>query len=266
MNRYNAAATHLGISAAVIAIFFSIVFFIWYPAPYFSIEGTYDVIIILIAVDLVLGPLLTLVIFKTGKPGLKFDLSMIALVQISALLYGGNTIYSERPYFIAFAVNQFSVIQANVATKEMDLSLIDPKINYKHLGPSYVYAENPPDSELAMRISLEAAAGGPDIDRHPELYRDFKKYISRSFNQSLDLDTLAKQYPGNDVIVKEFRRHYPDTKSLAFFPLFGKQRHIILVVDRNSAEVIDYLEINPLKRKKLSHIEKARDLNNNANP
>ena len=248
MNRYKASATHLGISAAVIAIFFSIVFFIWYPAPYFSIEGTYDIIIILIAVDLVLGPLLTLVIFKTGKPSLKFDLSVIALIQISALIYGANTIYSERPYFIAFAVNQFSVLQANVA-KEMDLSLIDPKIDYQHLGPSYVYAENPPDSELAMLISLEAAAGGPDIDRHPELYRDFKKYISRSFDRSLELDTLAKQYPGNDVIVNEFRSHYPDTKSLAFFPLFGKQRHIILVVNRNNAEVIDYLEINPLKKK-----------------
>ena len=247
MNRYKASATHLGISAVILGIFFSIVFFIWYPVPYFTIEGTFDVIVVLIGVDLILGPLLTLIVFKSGKPSLKFDLSVIAIIQISALIYGANTIYTERPYFIAFAVDLFTVIQAN-KTKEMDLSLIDSTIDYQHLGPSYIYAENPPDSELAMKISLEAAAGGADIDRHPELYRDFKKNMPQSFDRSLDLDTLSNQFPSNKAIIDSFRSRYPDSTGLAFYPLLGKNRDVVLVLNKNNLEIVDYIDLDPWQK------------------
>jgi len=247
MNRYKASATHLGISAIVIAIFFSIVFFIWYPAPYFSIEGTYNVIVILIAVDLVLGPLLTLIVFKPGKPSLKFDLSVIVLIQLSALIYGANTIYSERPYFVAFAIDRFTVIAAS-DVKNMDLSQLDANVNHLQLGPSYVYATRPEDPQLRLKILKEAAAGGPDIDRHPELYRDLKTHIAGSFDRSLDLDTLASQLPGNKPIINDFRSRYPDTQALAFYPLLGKYRETVLVIDKNTASVIDYINVPPWKK------------------
>jgi len=244
MNRYKASATHFAISAAVISVFFAIVFYIWYPAPYFSVEGTENIIVILIAVDVVLGPLLTLIVFKPNKPSLKFDLSVIVLIQVSALLYGANTIYSERPYFVAFAIDQFTIIQAN-QTQEMDLTRISPQIDYQHSGPSYVYAERPSDPELRFKILREAAAGGADMDRHPELYRDFKSHISKSFDYSLELDTLARQYASNKAVIDKFRARYPDTSSLAFYPLLGKSRNAVLVVNRANGDVIDYIAINP---------------------
>jgi len=244
MNRYKASATHLVISALVLVIFFAIVFYIWYPAPYFSVEGTYNVIVILIAVDLVLGPLLTLIVFKPGKPSLKFDLSVIVLIQLSALIYGANTIYSERPYFIAFAIDRFTVIAAS-DVKNMDLSQLDANVNHLQLGPSYVYATRPEDPQLRLKILKEAAAGGPDIDRHPELYRDLKTHIAGSFDRSLDLDSLASQLPGHQPIFNNFRSRYPDIQTLAFYPLLGKHREIVLVVDKNTASVIDYINVPP---------------------
>jgi len=246
MNRYKASATHLAISATVIALFFAIVFFVWYPVPYFSIEGTYDVIIILIAVDLVLGPLLTLIIFKSGKPGLKFDLSIIACIQIAALLYGANTIYAERPYFVAFALNKFVIVQAT-DTKKMDLSKIDPSVHYQHLGPSYVYAESPSDNKLRDKILNQVLSGGFDIDRIPSQYRDFKTHIKNSFDRSLNLDILSTQLPGNKAIIDRFLKRYPSTEHLAFYPLSGKHRDIVMVLDKNSLEVIDYIDLDPWK-------------------
>lgn len=47
----------------------------------------------LAAVDLVMGPLLTLVEFKPGKKSLKFDLTAIALLQAGALLYGLHAVW-----------------------------------------------------------------------------------------------------------------------------------------------------------------------------
>jgi hypothetical protein len=68
-------------------------FFVWYPPPYFEVDGGWRILRILAGVDVVVGPLLTLILFKPGKPGLKFDMTCIALMQIGALVYGGTIIY-----------------------------------------------------------------------------------------------------------------------------------------------------------------------------
>lgn len=67
---------------------------------------------ILAGVDVVLGPLLTLIVFKPGKPSLKFDMSVIVLVQLVALLCGATIIYQQRPTFTVFGMDRFSSIPA----------------------------------------------------------------------------------------------------------------------------------------------------------
>ena len=84
---------HLSISATVVGFFLAVIFFLWYPPPYFEIAGAEGVVQILIGVDLILGPLLTLLLYRPGKPGVIFDLSFIALIQLSALIYGVTIIY-----------------------------------------------------------------------------------------------------------------------------------------------------------------------------
>ena len=103
ISRRRAFLTHLALSATIVGIACAAIFFIWYPRPYFEATGAWHVLRVLIGVDLVLGPLLTLIVFKPGKWGLKFDLCAIALVQLAALIYGLTTIYEERPYFTVFA-------------------------------------------------------------------------------------------------------------------------------------------------------------------
>ena len=61
---------------------------------------------------LALGPLLTLIAFKSGKPSLKFDLSCIVLLQLGALLYGGTLFHQQRPAFVVFGVDRFTTIPA----------------------------------------------------------------------------------------------------------------------------------------------------------
>ena len=101
---------HLTISTAIIGVVFALIFFFWYPPPYFEANGAWSVISVLVMVDLVMGPVLTLVLFKKGKPGLILDLCIIAAVQLTALIYGINVVYGERPYYLVFAVDRFEVV------------------------------------------------------------------------------------------------------------------------------------------------------------
>ena len=51
----------------------------------------------LLAIDVIVGPLLSLLVYKEGKKTLKMDLSIIVLVQILAMSYGVYVIAQSRP-------------------------------------------------------------------------------------------------------------------------------------------------------------------------
>src|SRR5437762_10459463 len=64
ISRRRAFLTHLLSSAVIVSAVCVLVFFVWYPHPYFRISGAWNPLRVLIGVDLVLGPLLTLLVFK----------------------------------------------------------------------------------------------------------------------------------------------------------------------------------------------------------
>ena len=97
MNRFRAAATHLGLSLLVASAIFLPVYFFWYPSALFDTAGGRDLFLLIAAVDVTLGPLLTLIVFRSGKKGLAFDLSIIAAMQLVALSYGVWVLFEARP-------------------------------------------------------------------------------------------------------------------------------------------------------------------------
>ena len=95
LNRWTAAAIHLGISALIAITVVAVMLALWYPQPYFDAMGGTGLLKILVGVDVAIGPLLTLIIFDRRKKSLRFDLSVIAFLQIAALVYG---VYIMRPW------------------------------------------------------------------------------------------------------------------------------------------------------------------------
>jgi hypothetical protein len=65
-NRNTAFAIPLAISLVIFAILTAIGVFVWAPDFFFTTDGGWQGIRILGAVDLVLGPLLTLIVYKHG--------------------------------------------------------------------------------------------------------------------------------------------------------------------------------------------------------
>ena len=68
MNRFGAFAVHLGISLIIFIILGYLILFHWYPDFFFTSDGGWQGIRIVAFVDLVLGPVLTLVVFNNKKP------------------------------------------------------------------------------------------------------------------------------------------------------------------------------------------------------
>ncbi len=245
MNKLRAFLIHFVISATVVATVFAIIFFVWYPAPYFKIIGAWAVLKVLIGVDLVLGPLLTLIVYKPNKPSLKFDLSVIALIQISALVYGTSVIYQERPYFTVFTIDRFTVL----AKKDVDLSLAtDPTLLDKPLiGPIQVVARMPGDPEEQQQLLNEVLfENKPDLDRRPNYWVSLdqgKNDIVAAARPLSDLKATNPDLSGQiDAALERYADRYPD---LAFLPIIGRKTAFTLLIDPKSGVFIAVLAIDP---------------------
>lgn len=109
-NRYQAFAVHMAISLAIFFILLVCITQYWYPGILFDTGNGWKAVGMIVGIDLVLGPLLTLIVFNHNKNSLKFDLTIIALVQTAALIYGTWTIHQTRPIALAFINDSFLTI------------------------------------------------------------------------------------------------------------------------------------------------------------
>lgn len=106
------AAVHLGFSVVAVGLIAFLVFYFWYPYPYRAISNSTTLFLLVVAVDVVCGPLLTLILFDRTKSrmALAIDLCLIAFIQLSALSYGIYSLAQAKPIAIVFEVDRFRII------------------------------------------------------------------------------------------------------------------------------------------------------------
>jgi hypothetical protein len=112
-NRYQAFAIHMAMSLVIFFFLLICITQYWYPGILFDTGNGWKAIGMIVGIDLVLGPLLTLIVFNPLKSSLKFDLSIIALIQTVALIYGTWTIHQTRPIALAFINTSFMTVFAS---------------------------------------------------------------------------------------------------------------------------------------------------------
>ncbi|MBT8125631.1 MAG: hypothetical protein KJO81_12455 [Gammaproteobacteria bacterium] len=244
-DKIKAFLIHLAISSAIIGIVFAVIFFFWYPRPYFQANGAWSVIRVLVMVDLVMGPLLTLVLFKKGKPGLVFDISMVAFVQIAALVYGVQVIFGERPYYLVFAVDRVEV----VGKVEVDANKIKyPDLKIKpNKGPILVFADFPEDKEERNKILFEVVTEGkPDLERRPEYYHPYISNADRVIQKGKSLSLLVGDNKDSKIKVDRFLKRYNGKlEDYLFLPMVGKNNDMALVIDKITGLPVDGIAVDP---------------------
>jgi len=169
MSRWKAGAIHLSISLAIFLALLAVILFLWYPGILFNIDRGWAGLQLVIGVDLIAGPLLTLIVFKSGKKGLKFDLSCIAAFQAACMVSGMWVVYSERPLALVLAYDTFYSVDAQEFLEyERDPQVLD---SFPGAYPKLVYIELP-ESEVAAEIaSIRAQFIGDPLYIQTEKYR-----------------------------------------------------------------------------------------------
>ncbi|XOV84334.1 MAG: hypothetical protein ACFHXK_04300 [bacterium] len=193
MSRFSAFAIHLGISFLIFVVLAYLVVFEWYPGIFFDTDGGWRGMRIIIAVDLVLGPLLTLIVFKAGKPGLKFDMTVIALLQFVCLSAGTFIVFDQRPIAVVFSDGRFTVMNkddyTDVGAKVPDLK------NFPGDNPKWVMVQLP--NELADEADLrrEAFTSGRPMSTLTDFYVPYATDRADFFAKANDMNVVLQSKP-----------------------------------------------------------------------
>lgn len=191
-NRWQAGLIHLGISALVGLILFVVIRFAWYPDALFSISGGSELALLIISIDVVIGPVLTTLVFKRGKRTLRFDLAVIGLLQAAAFAYGTWVLYTSRPAFIVAAVDRIYAIGYN-QIDPADLVDISPTITTKVFSPAYYGVTPPTDPSVVDQLLWNELAVGKDLQMLPRWYRPFDESRANLLKNA-KRDATGRQY------------------------------------------------------------------------
>ena len=234
---------HLALSILVAACCMWIIFFIWHPQPLAKAIGVTNIFIMMLIIDVILGPLLTLLVAKQGKKTLKFDLFIIFLLQISALTYGVYNISISRPVWLAFDTMRFELVQANSIPTEMLQEAKFPYNQLSFLRPKWVaikVAKN--EEEKASRTFLELQTGvSPSMQ--PSLYEPLVKQAQVIQKKAKNLAELEQYNPKTDV--EKTLAKYP--KADAWLPLKANAVDMVVLVNKESASIIKIVDLRPWK-------------------
>ncbi len=206
MNRWKASGLHFLISLVIFCVLLAIILVVWYPGLLFELNGGWEGLRIVIGVDLVLGPLLTLIVFKVGKPSLKFDLAAIAVFQAVCLLGGVWVVYQERPVVLVFEFDSIYSLSAR-EYKGYGNSL-DSLQDFAGRYPKKVYIELPGDEVESLSYSVERQINDNPLYGDAQFYQalpsDGSDLVRDAAGTRASAEAQIGRALGDDCIVAQF--------------------------------------------------------------
>ncbi|WP_180174765.1 TfpX/TfpZ family type IV pilin accessory protein [Acinetobacter sp. YH01022] len=235
-DKFRAAGIHLLISLFLALICFLLVYLVWYPSPLVKATGVGGLFLMMLGIDLVLGPAFTFIVYKKLKKTLKLDLCIIAIIQLSAMIYGVYSMYEGRPVWIAFAGDRFESVRANEVIINSD--------HYKAplLSPEYIDVETKPKTaKEQLDMMLSEAQSNISPAQQSKYHRSFDFAKAKIAQKAMDLAELKKYNDSNDI--NHVLQKYP--QATAWLPLKASVMDMVVLVNQQKGEVIKIVDLRP---------------------
>ncbi len=243
MTRLKAALIHLMLSSSALLLLSLVTVLYWYPDPHFKYEGALQILYLIALIDVVLGPLFTFIVFKPGKPGLKFDLSVIAIIQIAAFVYGSVVIYSQYPAFMVYTKGMMVTIPA--AAVDLDKVGEDSLRSGWHPGPRLAVPRLPDDVNAQIEFTIDQIRDDKTLIESPEFYRPYPPNEEEIAAAALDIEQVSKIAGTRAVIEAFFATSGYTVDQVFFLRMVSHLKTTVVVVAKPSLLPVAYLDIPP---------------------
>jgi hypothetical protein len=225
-------ASHLSVSFAIALCALFVVFSLWYPAPLDKALGVVSIFLLLLAIDVIVGPLLTLLVAKQGKKTLKTDLLTIGVIQFLALAYGLYTVAQGRPVWLIYDNGRFEVVQAYEAVLDSNDASSSKIFHLGLAGPVWGALANSVPSSIAKGDAYYRSgflqAYDENVAESVGIY-SLPLAVLKRFNDPAKVDSILRAYP----------------EANGFMPMAAKQQSLSVLIDKDVGRPIAIVDLSP---------------------
>jgi hypothetical protein len=241
--RLQAFGLHLTGSATALTLVLGSLWLGWYRWPGWYLSSALQVVGIVVMVDLVLGPTLTLIVASPGKPRAELarDISIIVTVQLIALVYGGVTLWGGRPLYYTFSVDRLELVQASdlkpgdIATGRRQ----NPQLaSFWYSLPRWIWAPLPDNPEEAQKIAMGSAFGGADVIQMPRYFRPWEQGLPDLRKRLQKLDEMKYFNPTEKRTLKSrMTQRGLSADQANTMVMWGGSRRVLAVFDLETLRI-----------------------------
>jgi hypothetical protein len=246
LNRFQAAGIHLAISCVIAIVLVVLMWWVWYPGPLFSAMGGGKLLLLIVGIDVVMGPLITLVIFNPKKKSLRMDLSIIALLQVAAFFYGASIMFISRPVYITFAGDRFDVMSESRMVKSELHLVTNPEFKSIPLwGPKYAAFKKPDSIEENNRILVhpQAPADLGAFAQHLVVYDEMAKVAA---TKGKPLAALRRKDEASGPALDAFlKKNGLEESKVVYVPVVTRATDLVAILDSTSGKLHGLVVANP---------------------
>lgn len=250
-NRFKSALlfslTHLFVNLVIAILIALLVFLIWFPGHFKYLSEATNLFLIIIAVDVVCGPLLSLVIYNPLKSKREkiVDLSLIVGIQLFALFYGLYTLSLSRPVATVFEVDRFRVVTL-ADIDPTDIAKAPPQYQdfpfFSRRLLSITKLSNSDDKLKSIDLSLS----GKEPGVMPQRWQEYTLARDEILNKALVIEELEKKHPTKTTLIKDsLTRNNLNKVNAVWLPLVSYQHtDWVVILDKNTSLPVDYLHLD----------------------
>jgi len=218
---------------------------VWYPWPLAKLAGGMQLFVIVVAVDVVLGPLLTAVVANPSKRRAELvrDLAVILALQLSALAYGMHTLALARPAVLAFEIDLFRVVSAS-EVDAASLNQAPPGLQtLSWTGPRTLAAVKPTSPDEQLR-TIELGLAGIPLAALPAYWRDYSTEASKAWQRGQPVAALIASSPETAAAVSALARKAGlDVATLRALPLLARRGEGTVLLAPPDARIVGMLPV-----------------------
>lgn len=215
------------------------IFGVWFPKGMASFLGGTELYKIIVVVELLVGPVMSLIIYNhaKGKFELLTDYLIIAALQFSALVYGLIVVYESRPVFEVFAKDSIFMVVVGEFSEDDFVGADTSFSEYSVIdGPKRVCVSLPTDP-LDKKELMLSALGGKDVQYYPKYYRDC---MDGELNDAaLDAESLEGVVKDKGIDIDLPRAEF------TWLPVISRFGAVVEIYPQGNIDEAYYLGIDP---------------------
>jgi hypothetical protein len=244
--KFLATTLHFAVTLLLTGIAAAIIFLVWFPHPMQSLIGGTELFLLVVSVDLALGPLMSLVIYNSRKSRRELitDYSIVAAIQIAALVYGVMVVAGARPVYYAFDTDRYEIVSAADLRKEELALAKDPQ--YAKLpwtGPRIVSVSIPP---AEMQDAVAQAVSGNETHLRPRFYAPLSAKLDVIRAKAGKIADLEAKFPAQKPLLE---KALADVKipadRIAWLPAHHLKGFATVIIDTSDGRPLAWADFDP---------------------